>query len=226
MPPDAQSPLSGVELFSSLPEEQLRNLERRTPEVSVAKGQIFYTPWHRSESFFFLLKGRMRIYRVRGAREVTVAVKHSGEVFGEASLAGLAQGAYAQALEPARVGMMRRQTLHRVIAERPEIGAVMIELLAECLDVHEDRLEDISLKETPARLASLLLRMIEEEGVADDGSYMIPSHYTHQILATMIGCERPALTRALRELRLAGAVWVSDRHLHVTNLKALERCAE
>lgn len=120
---------------------------------------------------------------------------------------------------------MRRQALHRLIAERPKIGAVMIELLAERLYVHEDRIEDISLKETPARLASLLLRMIEGEGVSEDRGHMIPSHYTHQILATMIGCERPALTRALRELRLAGAVWISDRHLHVTDLKALKRCA-
>lgn len=225
MPPDEQSPLSGVELFASLPDERLRDLARRMPDVGVAKGQIFYTPWHRSESFFFLLRGRMRIYRVGGAREITVSVKHPGEVFGEASLAGLPQGAYAQALEPARVGMMRRQALHQLIAESPEVGAVMMEILVERLEVYEGRIEEISLKEVPARLACLLLRMIEAEGVSENGGYMIPSHYTHQLLATMIGCERPALTRALRELRLAGAVRLSDRHLHVTSLKALERYA-
>lgn len=163
---------------------------------------------------------------MRQAREITLSVIHPGQFFGEASLAGLPKGAYAQSLEPARIALMHRRMLRRLAADRPEMGAVLVELLAERLSIYEDRLEEISLLDTPVRLARLLVRMIETEGVAEEGEYVIPDHYTHQLLASMIGCERPALTRALGKLRTAGVIRLTDRHIHVSDIPALKRYGE
>lgn len=226
MLPNDRPLLSTVGLFKPLSGEELRDLARRVPDVRLEKDQLFYSPWHHGESFFLLIAGRVRIYRVREAREVTVSIVRPGQLFGEASLSGLPQGAYAQALEPARVAIMRRKTLQALILDRPEVGVAMTEILAERLSAHEERLEEVSLMETPARLACLLVRMVETEGVAEDGDSMIPTHYTHQILATMVGCERPALTRALGSLREAGAVWLSNRRIHVADLDILKRYAK
>lgn len=227
MSSERRSSLTDVDLFLPLSEEETLDLERRIPSVGLEEGQIFYTPWHRGERFFLLQKGRMRIYRVRGTREVTLSVRHPGEFFGVAGLAGLTQNSWAQALEPARVAIMGRQALRRLNAERPEVGTMMTELLIERLSAYEDRLEEISLKEIPERLACMLVKMVEAEGVtSDEGYYIIPDHYTHQLLATMIGCERPALTRALRDLSKAELIWISGRRIHVHDLKALRRRAE
>jgi CRP/FNR family transcriptional regulator, cyclic AMP receptor protein len=226
MPPDERSFLSEIELFGTLSGEDFRELAGRLPNISLGDNQIFYTPEHRGESFFLLLSGRMRIYRMRQAREITLSVIHPGQFFGEASLAGLPKGAYAQSLEPARIALMHRRTLRRLAADRPEVGAVLVELLAERLSLYEDKLEEISLLDTPVRLARLLVRMIETEGVAEDGEYVIPDHYTHQLLASMIGCERPALTRALGKLRTAGMIQLTDRHIHVSDIPALKRYGE
>lgn len=226
MPPDERSFLSGIELFATLSDEDLRDLAGRLPDVSLGGNQIFYTPWHRGESFFLLLSGRMRIYRMQQTREITLSVIYPGQFFGEASLAGLPKGAYAQSLEPARVALMHRRTLRRLTADRPEVGAVLVELLAERLSLYEDKLEEIGLLDTPVRLARLLVRMIETEGVPEDGEYVIPEHYTHQLLASMIGCERPALTRALGKLRTAGVIRLAGRHIHVWDIPALKRYGE
>lgn len=223
MPPDERSFLSEIELFGTLSGEDLRELASRLPNISLGDNQIFYTPGHRGESFFLPLSGRMRIYRMRQAREITLSVIHPGQFFGEASLAGLPKGAYAQSLEPAQIALMHRRTLRRLAADRPEVSAVLVELLAERLSIYEDRLEEIGLLDTPVRLARLLVRMIETEGVAEDGEYVIPDHYTHQLLASMIGCERPALTRALGKLRTAGVIRLADRHIHVSDIPALKR---
>lgn len=220
------SSLSGVELFSPLSREELRDLERRVPGINLGRRQIFYPPWHRADSFFLLLEGRIRIYRVKGSREITLSVKRPGEFFGEAGLAGLAQGAYAEALEPSRVAIMRRQALQKLVAQNPSVGQTMIEFLVGRLSTYEDKLEEVSLKEASSRLASLLVRMVEGEGVDENGGYMIPTHYTHQVLATMVGCERPALTRAIASLKQAEVIWVSQRRIHVTDLEALRGYAE
>jgi CRP/FNR family cyclic AMP-dependent transcriptional regulator len=55
---------------------------------------------------------------------------------------------------------------------------------------------------------------------------MIPTRYTHNQLASMVGSNREAVTRAFRRLRDAGAVELSNRHIYVTKADALERLAE
>src|SRR5215204_4857770 len=55
---------------------------------------------------------------------------------------------------------------------------------------------------------------------------MIPTRFTHSQLASLVGSNREALTRALGRLRKAGAVEIKDRHIYVTDVDALNRAAE
>ncbi len=47
----------------------------------------------------------------------------------------------------------------------PDVGLRMLRVLSERLRLCETRLEDIGLKDVPARLASLVLQLAESEGV-------------------------------------------------------------
>jgi CRP/FNR family cyclic AMP-dependent transcriptional regulator len=87
------------------------------------------------------------------------------------------------------------------------------------------RMSDVIHKEVPARLASLILQLFDEEGVVGGERYTIPTPYTHQQLGTMIGAKRVAMARAFRRLREAGAVEVERNCLHVRDLKTLEHIA-
>jgi CRP/FNR family transcriptional regulator, cyclic AMP receptor protein len=55
---------------------------------------------------------------------------------------------------------------------------------------------------------------------------MIPVRYTHNQLASMVGSNREALTRAFARLRKAGAVEVRNRHIYLTDADVLERLAK
>ena len=54
----------------------------------------------------------------------------------------------------------------------------------------------------------------------------IDTPYTHEQLGTMIGANREAVTRAMKELRDNGAVEVVRRRIHLRDREALEREAE
>ena len=102
-----------------------------------------------------------------------------------------------------------------------------IRVLGERLSTCEGRLSDLTRKEVPARLASLILGLSKHQSITTaDGGRMIPTRYTHQLLASMVGSNREALTRALGKLRKAGAVEVRNRRIHVTDADTLERLAE
>jgi CRP/FNR family transcriptional regulator len=78
----------------------------------------------------------------------------------------------------------------------------------------------------PARLASLILRLADKEGVVTQESVMVPTRYTHERLGTMIGAKRVAVTRAFNQLRQVGAVEVKRRHIHIKDTEALKRIAD
>ena len=82
-------------------------------------------------------------------------------------------------------------------------------------------------KEVPARLAGPVLKLSEYQGIVTrDGERKIPTRYTHQQLASLVGSNREAITRAFGRLRKAGAVEIRDRHIYVTDADELERYAD
>jgi CRP/FNR family cyclic AMP-dependent transcriptional regulator len=180
------------------------------------------------ETMFVLREGRVRIYRKNPAgREFTVAVLESGAVFGEMALTSQRlRNAYAEALEASEVAAMCRADVERLILEKPRVGLQLIYLLSERLASHEVRLADLGLKEVPGRLASLILLLLESQGVRTRQGYRLATRYTHYQIATMIGANREATTRAFGRLRQAGIVQTENRYIVVEDLAALQRVAE
>jgi CRP/FNR family transcriptional regulator, cyclic AMP receptor protein len=218
--------LSTVDLLESLSWGEVEKLSRRLPEMSLNGGQILFTPAHQGRVIFLLLRGRMRLYRMAEGREITLNVVGTGEMLGEAALTpGRRHGAYAQAAEPSEVVLMGRDTFHRLLYDRPEVGVKATELLSKRLSVCEDRMADMGLKEVPARLAALVLHLCENEGVVTSEGYKIPIRYTHEQLGAMIGSKRVAATRAFTKLKDAGALELKRRYIYVRDVEALKLIA-
>ena len=218
--------LSRVEILESLSKEEIRVLIRQNSEVRLGEGETFYAPWEKDGKLFILKKGRMRLYRTEGSREFTLEVVHAGTVFGEVAFTPHAlRDAYAEAMEPSLVFAMERSEVERLIEEKPQVGIRMISLLSERLHYYETRMQDVTLKEVPARLASLILFLIESEGLQGPGEIRVPTRYTHEHLGTMIGANREAVTRAFGRLQDEGALQIRRRLIYVDDVEALQRVA-
>jgi CRP-like cAMP-binding protein len=86
---------------------------------------------------------------------------------------------------------------------------------------------DVALKKVSARLASLLLRLLETEcAVVSREGVGIRTRYIHEQLATMIGAKRVAVSRAMTGLRGANAVEVKGQRIFLKDKAALQRAAE
>jgi CRP/FNR family transcriptional regulator, cyclic AMP receptor protein len=222
--------LSRVDIFESLPKEEIRellsDLLQQNAEINLQAGEVFYTPQQPDGKLFILTKGRVRIYKMEASREFTLEVINAGTVFGEMAFTPYRlRQSYAEATVPSVVFAMARAEVERLIQQKPQVGIRIISLLSERLHYYETRMEDITLKEVPARLASLILFLIESEGVQVPGEIRIPTSYTHQHLGTMIGANREAVTRAFGRLQDEGAVQIRRRLIYVDDVEALERVA-
>jgi CRP/FNR family cyclic AMP-dependent transcriptional regulator len=220
--------LSMVDVLGPLSDEQLEDLARRTPDTFLEQDDILYTPKEGTERLFVLKKGRVQLYEVNGeGEEVTLSVIEDGNVFGEMALTGQSlEGLYVRAITPATVVSLRREDVEDLIRQTPEVGLRLVRDLAERLHASERRYADVVGKDVPARLATLILTLVDSEGVVSSESYRIPTHYTHEQLGSMIGCRRVAVTRAFRKLEEGGAVVLKNRRIVVKDMDALKELAE
>jgi CRP/FNR family cyclic AMP-dependent transcriptional regulator len=220
--------LSMVDILGPLSDGELEDLAKRTPDTFLEQDDVLYTPREGTERLFILKKGRVQVYEINGeGDEITLSVIEDGNVFGEMALTGQSlEGLYVRALTPSTVVTLRREDVEDLIRNEPEVGLRLVRDLAERLHASEARYADVVGKDVPARLATLILTLVDSEGVVSSESYRIPTHYTHDQLASMIGCKRVAVTRAFRKLEEGGAVELKERHIVVKDMDALKGLAE
>ena len=133
---------------------------------------------------------------------------------------------YAQAVKPSVILPISCTELEQIILERPEVGVRIVRLLSERLRYYQSRMEDMSLKDAPSRLASYIVHLIEREGVVSRRGHKIPNRYTQEYLGTVINANRETVTRAFARLQDEGVVELHRRHIYVTDMEALQRIAE
>lgn len=176
-----------------------------------------------------LASGKARTYEANSRGEdLTLSVIESGTILAQTGFVPWRLPELrVEALEPSLVFGLRWENFERIVRRHPEVGIRTLELLSVRLGVSEDRLSDLTRKDVAARLASLVLKLVEYEGVVvSDGSRKLPTRYTHRQLASMVGAKREAVTRALRKLREDGGVEVRGRHVYVVDPDRLRRAAE
>lgn len=129
---------------------------------------------------------------------------------------------YARTLEPSTAAIVSPDQLRRLIGEEPEVGMKLVEALSGRLAAYADRMADLGRKSVRGRVASLILGLVQSEGIVDREGYRIPTPYTHAELAAMVGAGRVAVTNALLALRDEGCVEVRERYIRVVDPERLD----
>ena len=80
------------------------------------------------------------------------------------------------------------------------------------------RLEEATFRSIPARLASLLLRLVEDSGPVID-------RYMHQELAEMLGTYRETTTQALNEFKAQGLIEIGRKRIDIRDPEGLQELA-
>ena len=131
----------------------------------------------------------------------------------------------SRALEPSLVCSVKSEDIEAVVRANAEVGLRLARTLANQLQLMEDRWADMVEKEVSNRLAALIYMLAEEVGVMSYEGPMIPTRYTHNQLASMVGSQREAVTRAFSGLQEVGAIEVKGRRVYVRDFDALRQSA-
>ena len=221
--------LSWVDFLAPLSEGELNDLVAGASLVRLEAGEeLVVGHEEQAERMLIAAEGQLQVYEVAlsSGRELTLWVLASGSPVGATGLVPRwVRNLHIRALEPSVVCRIERQDLEALVRRNPEVGLGLSRMLATQLMLMEDRWADMVEKEVSARLAGLLYMLAESEGVMTPEGPMITTRYTHAQLASMIGANREAVTRAIAQLQAGGCVEVKRRRVYVKDFDALRRDA-
>ena len=209
--------LRAMDLFQDLSKEEIESLMKNTPMTTAKKGAVFYRAKDGPEVLFMLKSGKVELYRQSPeGRKLTVAIVEQGTFFGVMPLVGQQhQDTYAVALEDSAVCALSRHDLRLLMLEYPKVAFRIVEVLAHRLEQTRNALQEMVFSDITGRVASLLLRLADEETQVIEG-------YSHQDLASMVGCLRESFTDALYRFKKSKALAVSRRRIEILDRSQLE----
>ena len=214
--------LQMVDVFQDLSQEEIEEIDRATTISSCRRGKILYMPEDTSEVLFLLKEGRIQLYRISpDGKKLVIATVGPGAIFGEMALIGQGMhNTFAEAIDKCVLYVMNRDDVERLLLTKPKVALRIFEALGRRLKEAEARLEAIAFKGIPARLASLLLHLAEEEN-----SDTITG-FTHQDLGEQIGTYRETTTQTLNTFKAEGLIDIGRKRITILDRKELGRIAE
>jgi len=214
--------LSELAVFQDLSPREMEELNRITTMSTVQKGRVFYRPEEPGEVLFILKEGKVQLYRISPeGKKLVITTLGSHTLFGEMALLGAKMhNTFAEAVEDCLICVMSRNDLERLILSKPQVALRILEITGRRLRDAEERLENMAFKGIPARLASMLLRLAEEQGTSEI------TGLTHQDLAESVGTYRETATQVLNDLKAAGYIDIGRKRITVLDVAGLTTVAE
>jgi CRP/FNR family transcriptional regulator len=189
----------------------------------VKAGAQIFTRDEVADRFYVILAGKVKLYKLspKGDEQILHLYGPSG-TFGEAAMwAGINYPAYAEALTDTTLLVVRSEILKRSIAGKPELAFGMLAGMSFKLREFNQLIEQLSLKEVPARLAGILLDLSREAGRTT-----IHLHQSKRELAAQIGTVAETLSRSLRKLKEAGLIEVHGSRITILDPEGLKGLTE
>ncbi len=207
MDPDAS-------LFPELTPDDLALISGYGNSRSFPKSAVLINEGDRSDSFFVIQSGRVKIYVSDDeGREVILNIQGPGEYFGEIALIDQApRSASVMTLEAAKVSVLSKPDFERCLAENPRIAVELIRSLAQRVRALTDSVKDLALLDVYGRVARTLVKLASENG----GELKIAQRLTHDDIAKMVGASREMVSRIMRDLVKGGYIQVENKIITIS----------
>lgn len=208
-------------MFQGLDSETLGLLAGESRRREYAPGDVVFMEGEPAEGLYVLESGWVRAVKTSGqGREQVLQFVGPGEAFNTVSVftRGL-NPATALALEPSTAWFVPRETILRLLRERPEFAQRVLENMAERMLHLVGLVADLSLRTVSERLADLILTQ------AEGGVLIRPKWFTLAEVAARLGTVADVVQRAIGKFQSDGLVDVRRREIRVLDEAGLREIA-
>ncbi len=207
MPLDAQH-IAGLPAFAGFPPEDLTQVLAEAHSVRFAKGATIFEQGAQAGSFFLLLHGRVRAYRLTpDGQQIVVRFAGPGEMFGIAMAIGSpTYPANASAVVESVAIVWPAGAWKKLVTRIPALALNTMQTVGGRLQEAHVRLTEMATEEVTRRVAHTLLRLAQQAGRKTGAGVLIDFPITRQDIAEMASTTLHTVSRILSAWEQEGLV--------------------
>ena len=207
-------------IFQGLPGQQIEQVKDVAVSRNYARGEIVFMEQDKGNGFYLVAEGMVKVFKVSpSGKEQILHVFGPGEPFGEVPVfSGKRFPANAETIRKSRLLFFPRTAFLDLITAHPSLALNMLAVLSMRLRQFTNQVENLSLKEVPARLAAYLLYLSTEQERDDSVTLDISKGQ----LASLLGTIPETLSRILSRMNKQGLIETKDRTIRLMNREGLE----
>ena len=214
-------------LFAGMGEEDLRKMRAIARLKHARRKEILFTDGEEAKGFYVLLSGRVKLYKIspKGKEQVLHFVS-APDAFAEAAL--FLEGdypAFAETVTDCQLLFFPKTEFVRLIETHPRLSINMIVSLSQFLTRFASLIEDLSLKETPSRVAKYLLDLSLHLSRDGKAAHEVELDVSKTQLAAKLGTISETLSRTLAKMKSRGIIDVRKSRVLILDRGALEELA-
>lgn len=212
--------IARLPLFQGLERKQYADLAMILVDQVFKRGEDIFYEDDEATGFYVIVSGRVKIFKLSAdGKEQILHIFGPGEPFGEVAVfTGRRFPANAQAMEESRVFFFPRQDFINLIKKDPSMALNMLAVLSQRLRLFSTLIENLSLKEVPARLAAHLLYLSER----DKGANTLTLEISKNQLASLLGTIPETLSRILARMEKEKLIRSEGKKITILNRQGLE----
>lgn len=195
--------LRKIPLLEGVPADKLSELAAAVEIREIPRRQVIYLPGDPGDRIFFINGGRVKCSKVtRDGKELTLAYRGAGELFGELCvLDGAPREEMAEAMKNAIITELPRETFHELLLADAAFAFKFATVVGQRRRQMETKLEHLVFRDVHAKLAALLIELAEQYGVESEQGVQIGLKITHQEMANLIGSTRETISLTLAQFK-------------------------
>lgn len=203
--------LAAISIFQDLPKDTLAALAAHCRLVKVSANTVLFHQGDTSHTLYLVEQGEIHLIReYEDGEKVVLAVVGSDEVIGDLSMiSNLPRTASGVAICDTVLIALDRDVFFEYLGQYPTIAVQALVQLSSRLRHMTLTLREIAATNAPARLASLILFLAEEDGRIKTG--LISTNFRHRRIARAVGVEVEWLQSQLREWADEGYIGIDGR---------------
>ncbi len=216
--------ISNTPLFGGLPENQLEEVAGISIQKDFQKGEFVFLEQDPATGFYIVIDGLVKIYKSSAdGKEHILHIFGKGEPFGEVPV-------FSQGVFPANAVVLEKSSLLffpgtdfiELISKNPSLSLNMLAILAERLRQFTVQIENLSLKEVPARLAAYLLELAKQQKTPDK----VTLPFAKAQLASSLGTIPETLSRIFNKMSAMNIIRLEGKDIYLQDRSRLNDLAD
>jgi CRP/FNR family transcriptional regulator len=216
--------LSQTQIFQGLSEEQLAAICQIAIAQSYSKGDIIFHQGDEARGFFVIKSGRVKVFKQSAdGKEQILHVFGLSDHFAEVpAFDGKCYPASAAGIEKIELLFFPRTSFLQLLEQQPALAINMLKSFARHLRRFSHLIDNLSLREVPARLATYLLNLSERTGKQET----VELDLTKGQLAAMLGTIPETLSRVFYKLSRDGLIKMDGSKITLLNREGLSKLVD